>query len=289
LSQQAWSSAARGGEEGSLHGEGPEGFCAGFDSLLRFLSAAEWARVQQTARYLCPGFKVSSPVGAGVDIGVLKELLGSTFVDGLQEIEGWLDFAGVAEELDILEQDVWNGGTLSTQAARLKVFSSLRWRLADFLEQAGRVLAFWINASCEADSSAQDFVVRASVVSSAQPHLCAWRVCEPLEAGIFAFVHRVAGGGSGDFSHEAAGNFVLLAEAVEECRRQAWEMQDTLESLAEGSGALGRPPARRPGPPVAGLPQAHAVGFSLPGVSSAVAACAGPLPKTVKPSACRGN
>ncbi len=67
---------------------GARGPCAGFDSLLRFLSAAEWARVQQTARYLCPGFKVSSPVGAGVDIGILKELLGSTFVDGLQKIEG---------------------------------------------------------------------------------------------------------------------------------------------------------------------------------------------------------
>jgi hypothetical protein len=255
--------------------------------LLRFLSASEWASVQQTARHLCPGFKVSSP--AGVDIGVLKELLGSTFVDGLQEIEGWLDFAGAAEELDILEQDVWNGGTQSTQAARLKVFSSLRWRLADFLEQAGRVLAFWMNASCEADASAQDFVVRASAVSSSQPHLCAWRVCEPLEAGIYAFVHRVAGGGSGDFSHEAAGNFVLLAEAVEECRRQAWEMQDTLEKLAEESLALGRPPARRTGPPVAGVPQAHAGGFSWAGASSAMAACAGPLPKTVKLSACRGN
>ena len=66
-------------------------------------------------------------------------------------------------------------------------------------------------------------------------------------------------------------------------------MQDTLEKLAEESLALGRPPARRTGPSVAGLPQAHAVGFSLSGVSSAVAACAGPLPKTVKPSACRGN
>jgi hypothetical protein len=97
VSQKAWSSTVRGGEEGSLHGEEPEGLCVGFDSLLRFLSAAEWANVQQTARYLCPGFKVSSPVG--VDIGVLKELLGSTFVDGLQEIEGWFDFAGAAEEL----------------------------------------------------------------------------------------------------------------------------------------------------------------------------------------------
>jgi hypothetical protein len=83
--------------------------------LLRFLSASEWASVQQTARHLCPGFKVSSP--ASVDIRLLKELLGETFVNGLQEIEGWLDFAGAAEELDLLEQDIWNGGTQSTQAA----------------------------------------------------------------------------------------------------------------------------------------------------------------------------
>ena len=113
-------------------------------------------------------------------------------------------------------------------------------------------------------------------------------LCEPQEAGIFAFVHRVAGGGSSDFSHEAAGNFVLLAEAVEECRRQAWEF-DTLESLAEGSLALGRFPAGGPGPPVAGLPQVRAVGRSLPGVSFAEAACAGPLPSAVQPHACRGN
>ena len=254
--------------------------------MLRFLSASEWASVQQTARHLCPGFKVSSP--ASVDIRLVKELLGETFVNGLQEIEGWLDFAGAAEELDLLEQDIWNGGTQSTQAARVKVFSSLRWRLADFLEQAGRVLAFWINATCEADASAQDFVVRASVVSSANPHLCAWRVCEPLEAGIYAFVHRVAGGGSGDFSHEAAGNFVLLAEAVEECRKQAWEMQDTLEKLAAESLALGRPLARRMGPPCASVyKKALEEGFSA--TEALAMASAEPLPKTVKLSACRGN
>jgi hypothetical protein len=284
--QPAWSSAARGGEEGSPHGEEFGNICVGADSLLRFLSASEWASVQQTARHLCPGFKVSSP--ASVDIRLLKELLGETFLNGLQEIEGWLDFAGAAEELDLLEQDIWNGGTQSTQAPRVKVFSSLRWRLADFLEQAGRVLAFWINASCEADSSVQDFVVRASVVSSANPHLCAWRVCEPLEAGIYAFVHRVAGGGSGDFSHEAAGNFVLLAEAVEECRKQAWEMQDTLEKLAAESLALGRPLARRMGPPCASVyKKALEEGFSA--TEALAMASAEPLPKTVKLSACRGN
>ena len=72
-----------------------------------------------------------------------------------------------------------------------------------------------------------------------------------MEADIYAFVHRVAGGGSGVFSHEAAGNFVLMVEAVEECMRQAREMQDTLEKLAEESLTLGRPLARRKGPPCA--------------------------------------
>ena len=219
----------------------------------------------------------------------MKELLGSAFVDGLQEIEGWLDFAQVAEELDTFEQDVVSGGTTLSQAARLKVPSSLRWCVADFLEQAARVKAFWADAGSGADARAQDFLQRASVLSSAQPHLCAWRVCEPLEADIFAFVHRVAGGGTGDFSHEAAGNFAFLAEAVEECTRQARELQDTLESLAEGSRALGRFPAGGPGPPVAGSLQARAVGPALPGASLAEAACAGPLPRAVLPSVCRGS
>ena len=44
-----------------------------------------------------------------------------TFVSGLQEIKGWLDFAGAAKDLDILEQDSWNGGTQMTQAARAKL------------------------------------------------------------------------------------------------------------------------------------------------------------------------
>jgi hypothetical protein len=205
--------------------------------------------VQQAARYLCPGFIASPPVG--VDSRLLKENVVETYVNGLQEIEGWLDFAGAAEELDILEQDIWNGGTQSTQAARAKVFSSLRWRLEDFLEQAGRVLTFWTQATLEADSSVQDFVECASALCSASPHWCAWKVCEPLEADIYAFVHRVAGGGSGDFSHEAAGNFVLLVEAVEECRRQAREMQDTLEKMAAESLTLGKPLAKRKGPPCA--------------------------------------
>ena len=72
-----------------------------------------------------------------------------------------------------------------------------------------------------------------------------------MEADIYAFVHRVAGRGSGDFSCEAAGNFVLLVEAVEECRRQAREMQEALEKVAAESLTLGQPLARRKGPPCA--------------------------------------
>ena len=149
--------------------------------------------------------------------------------------------------------------------------------------------AFWVDAGCGADARAQDFVQRASVLSSAQPHLCAWRVCEPLEADILAFVHRVAGGGSGDFSHEAAGNFAFLAEAVEECMRQARELLGTLESLGEESRALRGLPAGGPGPPVAGSLQARAVGLALPGASLAEVAFVGPLPSAVQPSVCRGN
>jgi hypothetical protein len=231
------------------------------DSLMRFLSAPDWARVQQAARYLCPGFIASPP--AGVGIRLLKENVVETFVSGLQEIKGWLDFAGAAEDLDTLEQDIWNGGTQMTQAARAKLFSSLRWRLKDFLEQAGRVLIFWASAVSQADSSVQDFVACASALSSASPHRCVWEVCEPLEADIYAFVHRVAGGGSGIFSQEAAGNFVLMVEAVEECMRQAREMQDTLEKLAEESLTLGRPLARRKGPPCADVyRKAQDEGFS---------------------------
>ena len=106
---------------------------------------------------------------------------------------------------------------------------------------------------------------------------------------LLAFVHRVAGGGSGDFSHEAAGNFAFLAEAVEERMRQAREFLGTLESLVEESRALGGPPAGDPSPPVAGSLQARAVGLALPGASLAEVALAGPLPNAVQPSVCRGN
>ena len=72
-----------------------------------------------------------------------------------------------------------------------------------------------------------------------------------MEADIHAFVHRVAGGGSGIFSHEAAGNFVLVVEAVEECMRKVREMQGTLEKMAAESLTLGKPLAMRKGPPCA--------------------------------------
>ena len=99
----------------------------------------------------------------------------------------------------------------------------------------------------------------------------------------------MAGGGTGDFSHEAAGNFAFLAEAVEECMRQARELLGSLESLVEESRASGGLPMRGPGPPVAGSLQARAVGLALPGASLAEVAFAGPLPRAVQPSVCRGN
>ena len=91
--------------------------------------------------------------------------------------------------------------------------------------------AFWKAVGSEADGHAQDFVQRASELSLAQPHVDAWQICDPMEADVIAFVHRAAGGGDGVFSHETAGNFAVLAEAVEVCMRQAREMQCTLEAL----------------------------------------------------------
>ena len=165
----------------------------------------------------------------------------------------------------------------------------LSWRLADFLEQAATVKSFWTEAGSHANRRGKYFVQQATDLSGALPEADAWQACEPLEVEIVAFVHRVAGGGDGAFIYEAAGNFAFLAEAVMECMRQARELQDTLESLAEGSRALGRFPAGGPGPPVAGSLQARAVGPALPGASLAEAACAGPLPRAVLPSVCRGS
>ena len=118
----------------------------------------------------------------------------AAFESGLQEIEGWLDFEGASWDLDMLEADILDPGTQMSKDGRVKLISSLRWRLEDFLEQAGQVLTFWTNAICQADSSVQDFVACACALGSANPHSCAWRICEPLEADIYAFVHWVAGG-----------------------------------------------------------------------------------------------
>ena len=81
---------------------------------------------------------------------------------------------------------------------------------------------------------------------------------------------------------------VLMAEAVEECRKQAWEMQDTLEKLAAESLSLGMPLARRRGPPCAtAYRKALDEGFSA--TEALAMASAEPLPVKAKPYACRGN
>ena len=181
---------------------------------------------------------------------------------------------------------MWNGGTQSTPAARRQVLSSLKWRLADFLEQAERLRAFWLSAIGEANACAQDFVVRASVASAANPHLSAWRVCEILEDSIWAFVNRVAGGGCGVFTHEAAGNFVLLAEAVEECMKQAREMQDSVAKLEAENLATGA--ALKPGPPCART-YMKALGEGLSATEAWALARVTPSPGYFLLPACRGN
>ena len=86
---------------------------------------------------------------------------------------------------------------------------------------------------------------QATELSGALPEADACQVCEPLEVEIVAFVHRAAGGGDGAFTHEAAGNFVLLAEAVEECMRRARELLNSLEALMAESRAHASPGRRR--------------------------------------------
>jgi hypothetical protein len=180
---------------------------------------------------------------------LLKVYVDAAFESGLQEIEGWLSFDAVSWDLDRLEADILDPGTQMSIDGRVKLISSLRWRLKDFLEQARRVRTFWADAADEADPSVQDFLARAFAFSSANPHREVWEVCDPLEAGIHAFVHRVCGGGNRDFSGEAAGNFALIVGAVEEYMRQARVYQGTLEKLAEeGQAMMGRPPTRRRDP-----------------------------------------
>ena len=168
------------------------------------------------------------------------------FADGLQEIEGWLDFGQAAEDLEALENDVWSGGTTLSEAERQEASSMLSWRLADFLKQAATVKSFWVEAGSHAKRKGKDFVQQAIELSGVLLEVDSWRVCELLEVEIVTFVRRVAGGGDGVFTHEAAGNFVLLAEAVEDCMRRARELQNSLEALMAESRAHAGPSRRRP-------------------------------------------
>jgi hypothetical protein len=218
----------------------------------------------------------------------LKESVVEAFSSGLQEIGGWLDFGGVEEDLGILESEIWCGGTQTTQDGRMKLIISLRWRLEEFLEQAEMALTFWTSATHQADSDVQDFLTCATALSHASPFLCAWRVCEPLEADIAAFVHRVCGGGSGVFTHEAAGNFGLLLEAGEEHRRQVWVLQDTLEELAAENLTMGMPRAARKGPPCA-IVHRKALADGFPPAEAMAMANAASVPALASPFTCRGN
>ena len=192
----------------------------------------------------------ASPMFKGIGRSLLGTYINGAFESGLQEIEGWLDFDGAHWDLDRLEADLLEPGSQMSIDGRAKLISSLRWRLKDFLEQARRVRTFWSEVADEADPRIQDFLTRATAFSAANPLNQVWEVVDdPLEAEIHAFVHRVSGGGDRDFSREAAGNFVLMLEAVEEYIKQAQMHQSTLEKLAEESQAsLSRLPVRRRGP-----------------------------------------
>ena len=192
--------------------------------------------------------------------------------DGLHEVEGWLDFEQAAEDLEALENEVWNGGTTLSEVKRQEASSMLSWRLADFLEQAARVKGFWIEAGSHADSGGKDFLQQAADLGGELFEADAWQACEPLEHEIVAFVHRVAGGGDGVFTHEAAGNFALLAEAVEDCMRRARELQNSQEALmAESRSHAG---SSRRGPSCERLRDAEPHPLSLGG---SLLEAAGPL------------
>ena len=221
----------------------PKASAAGAHTLLDFLTNAEWGRVHQAARHLFHGVAAGIQGRAAVGTAALRELVEFAFADGLQEIEGWLDFGQAAEDLEALENDVWSGGTILREE---EASSMLSWRLADFLEQAATVKSFWTEAGSHANRKGKDFVQQAADLSGALPEAEAWQVCEPLEREIIAFVHRVAGGGDGVFTHEAAGNFALLAEAVEDCMRRARELQISLQALSVESRAHAGPSGRRP-------------------------------------------
>ena len=113
------------GGDVSLGAADPPGSC----SCLGFLSAVEWGQVRQAARHLSGGaVGVGRPFSlaarhlfqgvvagiqgsAAVGAAALRELVDFALADGLHEVEGWLDFEQAAEDLEALENDVWNGGT----------------------------------------------------------------------------------------------------------------------------------------------------------------------------------
>jgi hypothetical protein len=157
-----------------------------------------------------------------------KEFVALALDEGLHDVEGWLDMGQMAEAVDELVCAVWAGGT--NRALRAETFRHLSCRLAGFLEEASRVKGFWEEASGEANLRSQDFVQQAIELSRGLPHAEAWQVCEPLEVEIAAFVQRVTAGGYRGFHAEAAGNFLLLAEAVGDHMLQAVGLQDSLRS-----------------------------------------------------------
>ena len=132
-----------------------------------------------------------------------------------------------------------------TEVERQEASSMLSWRLPDFLEQAATVKSFWTEAGSHANRRGKYFVQQATDLSGALPEADAWQACEPLEVEIVAFVHRVAGGGDVVFTHEAAGNFAILAEAAEDCMRRARELQNFLQALMAESRAHAGPSRRR--------------------------------------------
>ena len=87
-----------------------------------------------------------------------------------------------------------------------------------------------------------------------------------------AFVHRAVGGGTGDISNEAAGNFGLLIGAVEACMRQAREMEATLGALADESLALGASHAKGSGCAIGGGGGLFALGSHTSAVAAALMA-----------------
>ena len=224
----------------------PETLCEAGSSLKDFLADAEWRQVQMAARHLCPGHAARMCDAGVAGFSIVGDLISYTLAEGLQEIEGWLDFGQATEDLDTLENDIFNGGTTLTVGGRQNIISVLSRRLANFLELAAEVKTWWTGAVSQADKKAQYFVQRAAELCRAQPLVDQWQIGDSLVEEIEAFVQRAVGGGTGDVSHEAAGNFGLLIGAVDECMRQAREMAATLRDLTAESHAQGEVAASPP-------------------------------------------